>query len=180
MSTDTGRITLYIATSVDGFVADADGGVGWLDEYQTETDGVASGYDAFFAGVDCLVMGSATYEQVRGFGEWPYEDRPTYVVTRRDLPLAAESVELVADDVERLAARLRAEYDHVWLVGGARLAQSFLGANGVDELHLALVPVLLGRGIPLFGEEGGTHDLSLLDTTAYGSGIVELRYRVGD
>lgn len=119
----------------------------WLEAYG---NGDAS-YDEFFAGVDRLVMGSKTYEQVLGFGEWPYEGKPADVLTRRDLPLAADTVTLVDGPVDDLVERLRSEGDHVWLVGGGRLARSFLRSNGVDELRVSLVPVLLGRGIPLSG-----------------------------
>jgi dihydrofolate reductase len=168
-------VTLYIATSVDGYVADTEGGVGWLDEFGEET---VAGFGAFFETVDCLVVGSATYEQVRGFGEWPYGDRPTYVFTHRDLPRATEAVEFVAGDPAAVVAELREQYDHVWLVGGAALARSFLRAREIDTLRLSLVPILLGDGIPLFAGEYDRQRLRLRATTTHGSGIVEHHYEV--
>ncbi|WP_254271872.1 dihydrofolate reductase family protein [Haloarcula marina] len=184
-----GTIVLYVATSLDGYVATPDGGVAWLDEFDTseragggdeETgdDDERGGYDAFFADVDCLVVGSRTYEQVLGFGDWPYADRPTYVATSRDLPRATDHVELVDGDVAELAGCLRREYDTVWLVGGAALAQSFLREGVVDQIRLNVVPLLLGDGIPLFGD-GPRRSLDLVETTRYPSGIVELCYDVG-
>lgn len=173
----TGIITLYIAASVDGFIATEDGGVSWLEKFQRD-GGDEGGYEEFFASVDCLLMGSKTYEQVLGFGAWPYGQKPTYVVTRRDLPRTNEAVELFDGPVDELAERLTREYEHVWLVGGAQLAQTVLRSNRIDRLHLSLVPVLLGRGIPLFDDAGETHELTLLDTIARDSGIVELRYDV--
>ena len=175
MSANAGSVTLYIASSVDGHVAEADGSVDWLEAYE----GGEGSYDGFLAGVDCLVMGSRTYEQVLGFGEWPYGDRPTYVLTGRDLPFAADSVELVDGDVTDLAARLKREHGHVWLVGGAELARSFLRAGLVDELRLSVVPVLLGGGVELFDGTDDRRALTLLGTETYGSGIVELRYEIG-
>ena len=166
-----GHITLYIATSVDGFVADADGGVDWLEEFDA-----GDSYESFVAGVDALVMGSTTYEQVRDFGEWPYGDRPTYVLTSRELPRATESVELFDGAVAALAESL--VVDHVWLVVGAAVAQSFLRAGLVDELHLTLAPVLLGSGIALFGDGGTPGRLTHRETTIHGSGLVELRYDI--
>lgn len=173
-------VTLYIAASVDGYVADAEGGVDWLEEFDGDADDEedVAGFAAFFETVDCLVIGATTYEQVRGFGEWPYGDTPTYVFTHRDLPRATEAVEFVAGDPAAVVAELRDQYDHVWLVGGAALAQSFLRAREVDTLRLSLVPVLLGDGIPLFAGEYDRQRLRLRDTTTHGSGIVEHHYEV--
>ncbi|MFD1511880.1 dihydrofolate reductase family protein [Halomarina rubra] len=171
-----GATTLYIATSVDGYVAAEDGGVDWLEAFGGEDS--AAAYEAFFAAVDCLVMGATTYEQVLGFGEWPYEERPTVVVTSRDLPRATDAVELYAGDLDALAERLTDEYDHVWLVGGAQLARTFLALGRVDRLRLSVVPVVLGAGVPLFDGDGDRTDLTLLDSTSFESGIVELDYRV--
>jgi dihydrofolate reductase len=167
---------LYIAASVDGFVADADGDVAWLDEYG---DGESTDrYEAFFAGVDRLVMGSRTYEQVLGFGEWPYGSTPTVVVTRRDLPRATDAVELYAGDLATLARRLDREHERVWLVGGALLARAFLRQGLVDVLRLHVVPVVLGQGVALFDDAGERTALTLVDATTSESGIVELHYRV--
>ena len=121
-----GTVTLYIAASLDGFIATEDGCVEWLEEHAGAEDGSDRSYEEFFADVDCLVVGSRTYEQVLSVGEWPYGERPTYVVTSRDLPLATDRVELVAGDLRELTADLEERYDRIWLVGGAALAQSFL------------------------------------------------------
>lgn len=173
----TGRTTLYVATSVDGFLAAEDGGVEWLDAFGG--DDATEHYEAFVADVDCLVMGATTYEQVLGFGEWPYGERPTVVATHRELPLATDAVELYEGDLGDLARELAATYDHVWLVGGAQVARTFLGLGRVDTIRLSVVPVLLGRGIALFDGDGERTDLRLVGTTAFESGIVELHYRVG-
>ena len=198
-----GRVTLYVAVSLDGYVASPDGGVSWLEAFEPSTDGEGPGrFEAFLVGVDCLVMGSRTYEQVLSFGEWPYGDRPTVVVTSRALPRATDAVELVDPEegdgdagIVGLAADLRRRHGHVWLVGGARLARSFLRVDAVDELRLTVVPLLLGDGVPLFGgergvdgggreddrEDGhGAHALSLRGATPEPNGLVELRYEVED
>ncbi len=177
----TGEITLSIATSVDGFIAAEDGSVAWLEEFQSagETDGGEGSYEAFFADIEALAMGATTYEQVRTFGAWPYEDRPTYVLTRSDYPRATDAVEFVEGEVDGLATRLKRRHDRIWLVGGAQVARAFLRDGHVDELRLSLVPVLLGRGIPLFGESDQRRELELLENTTHETGIVELRYEVG-
>lgn len=162
-------ITLYAAVSLDGALADADGGVDWLEPFE----GPEGGYEAFLESVDCLVMGSRTYEQVLSFGPWPYGDRPAYVLTSRDLPLATGDVHLVG------SAREAVDHieGHAWLVGGAAAAGAFLRAGLVDELRLTVVPVLLGDGVALFREAGGAR-LDLLGSRAAPDGSVELHYRV--
>jgi len=164
------RVTLYAAVSLDGSLADADGGVEWLEPFT----GAGDWYEAFLESVDCLVMGSRTYEQVLSFGPWPYGDRPTYVLTGRELPLATEEVHLVGS-VGAAADRLAG---HAWLVGGAATAGAFLRAGLVDEIRLTVVPVVLGEGVALFGDAGRA-GLELLGSRAAPDGSVELRYRVG-
>lgn len=179
-----GKITLYVATSVDGFVATDDGGVSWLDAFEEESGDEAGdgddtgGFAEFFDGVDCLVVGSRTYEQVLTFGDWPYDEKPTFVLTRRELPRANDSVRFFAGAVNDLTADLRDRYEHVWLVGGADVARQFLRSNGIDELWLSVVPRLLESGIPLFDDSGVGHQLDLIESTSHTNGIVELRYDV--
>jgi dihydrofolate reductase len=175
-------ITLYIATSVDGYVADADGSVDWLEEFRTESDGEEDieGYAEFFETVNCLVMGATTYEQVLSFGEWPYGDKPTYVFTHRTLSHATEAVQFVSREVADFVSELRQQYAHVWLVGGADLAQSFFQEREIDAIRLSFIPILLGDGIPLFSGEYDEQRLNLVDTTTFDSGIVEHHYEVTD
>lgn len=171
-------VTLYIATSVDGYIADEEGNVDWLEGFQGEStdDEDVEGFTEFFESVDCLVMGATTYEQVLTFGEWPYDDKPTYVFTHRDLSPATDSVEFVNRSVVDLSRDLKQEYDQIWLVGGAQLAQTFLDEHEIDELRLSLVPVLLGGGVPLFDRKYNRQRLRLLDTDVHDTGIVEHHY----
>lgn len=174
-----GTITLFIATSVDGFIADREGGVAWLEAFEEgAVDDPDDGYEAFVATVDALIMGARTYEQVLGFGDWPYGGKPTYVLTHRDLERATPAVECVEGAVGSLATRLRRDHEHLWLVGGAEVARSFLRAGQVDALRLHLVPIILGDGIPLFASAEPRRGLLLQEATTHRSGIVELRYAV--
>lgn len=181
----TGTITLYLAISLDGYVADADGGVDWLEAYDSDPDAPGSAavaYESFFASVDALVMGSTTYEQVLEFGAWPYGEKPTVVVTSRDLPRATDEIEFVGldddEDLRRLAERLRGDYDHVWHVGGATLARAFLEEGLVDDIRLTIVPELLGDGISLFADGSTPHSLDHGETNTFENGLVELCYSV--
>ena len=168
-------IVLYIAASVDGFIADAGGGVGWLPH----ADGGGYGYGEFYAGVGAVVMGRRTYEQVLGFGEWPYAGKPAYVFTNRPPDAGPAGVEFVRTDAAGFAARVASCHSGVvWLVGGADLAGQFRREGLIDEYRVFVIPVILGEGIPLFGGGGGgATALRLEAAQTWDGGVVELRYR---
>ena len=168
------RVTLYIAQSLDGFVADRDGGVDWLP---SPPGGEDFGYGAFWNSVDALAMGRTTYDQIRGWGTWPYEGRPTLVFTHR--PPDVDSPEGVRFVSGEPAASLTALPDdaHVWLVGGGGLVRRFRHAGAVDAVHLFLVPVLLGGGVPLWDGPQPRADLTLEWARKHAGGL-ELRYTV--
>jgi dihydrofolate reductase len=172
------RVQLYIAQSLDGFIADPGGGVEWLERFNTED----YGYEDFLAGVGGVVMGATTYEQALSWDiPWPYHAMPSWVLTHRrlarpqgaDVRFAEGPVGLVMAEVEETVGDR-----NVWLVGGAQLVRQFLEARLVDELMLFLVPVLLGDGIPLF-QGAPPLDGKLVSTREFSSGLVELRYELG-
>jgi dihydrofolate reductase len=168
------RLRVYIAATLDGFIADAEGGVGWLDAYNP----VDYGYDAFLASVSSIIMGRVTYEQVLGFGVWPYAGKRTVVLTSRaDLPTRPD-VEVYRGAVRDLRDRMRAETPgDIWLMGGGKTLGGFLEEGLVDELDLFIFPLLLGRGVRLFVEPGRPTALRLAAHQAYPSGIVRLLYQ---
>jgi len=174
----TPSFSVFIATSLDGFIARPDGGLDWLDAVQSPTEDY--GYLSFFDSVDALLLGSGTYDTVRTFPEWPYGDKPCYVATSQQRRAVHKEVFVRGNPVE-LARQLRERgHSKVYLDGG-RLIRSFLATGLVDELILSVVPVLLGSGIPLFREEGvegtyGEHRLRLGSSQAYPTGLVQLRY----
>ncbi|MEM6325656.1 MAG: dihydrofolate reductase family protein [Bacteroidota bacterium] len=168
------RVTLYIAHSLDRFIADPDGGVDWLPH---PPDGDDFGYGAFWSTVDALAMGRTTYDQIRGWGAWPYEERPALVFTTRepdtDPPAGVRFVQ--GDPTEALACL--PDDAHVWLVGGGGLVRRFREAGALDALHLFVVPVLLGAGVPLWTGTLPRADLRLEWTREHAGGL-ELRYAV--
>jgi len=175
------KITLYIAQSLDGFIADADGGVDWLETFQDKYEkGVpGSSYEEFFQTLDCLIIGARTYEQILTFGAWPYGDVPTFLVTHGEFPVGNKQIRLYQGDVVKLVKEIiPPEYKNIWLVGGADLAQQFLRLGLVDVIRLSIIPVLLGKGIPLFGNSGTGHSLHLTNAITYENGIVELCYDI--
>jgi len=173
-------VVLYLACSLDGFIAAPDGSVGWLEAFSR--DGEDYGYAGFLAGVGALVMGSRSYEQALGSGAWPYADLPCFVLTSRTLPTpdGADIRFRPGDDLEAVAAEARtaAGSRAVWLFGGGVLARSMLDAGVVDTLDLALMPVLLGDGIPLFVAGLRPHGLALRESRTHANGVMQLRYSV--
>ncbi|MBO0938346.1 dihydrofolate reductase [Fibrella sp. HMF5335] len=173
------KLSVYIATSLDGFIARPDGAIDWLTAPEHTVPGEDFGYQAFIHTVDALVMGRGTYETVLAFGEWPYA-KPVFVLshTLTHIPeQLADKVQLLAlspaDTVTYLAER---GFQHVYLDGGKTI-QGFLRAGLVDELTLSRMPILLGEGIPLFGVTG--HDIRFehLQTQAFPNGLVQSKYR---
>ncbi|PIE17409.1 MAG: hypothetical protein CSA66_05890 [Proteobacteria bacterium] len=164
---------VYIATSVDGFVATDDGGVGWLDAFA----GDDHGYAEFIASVSTIVVGRRTYDQVRTLGGWPYANKRTVVLTSTPLePDAAEDTAAWHGGVEELVARLREEPGDVWVLGGPDTLRAFREARAIDAWEIFLIPLLLGSGVPLFGGIAAPRELRLVDTRRWPNGVVRLRY----
>ena len=173
------QTTLYIATSVDGYIADANGSVTWLPS--GDSNGNDYGYAAFYASVDALLMGRRTYDQVLGFGDWPYPGKPAYVFTRYPTAAAPPGVEFVSADPAGFLSGLAPRHPHsaaaLWLVGGANLAEQFRRAGLIDEYRIFVIPIILGQGIPLFGGNAPPTPLCLESAPTHDGGAVELRYR---
>jgi dihydrofolate reductase len=173
-------VTLHVVASLDGFIAKRDNSVSWLENYgDTYERGVSEDSvraEETVKAIDCFVLGSRTYEHALQLG-WPYADTPTIVVTSRELPSTRTSVEFYSGDLQRLVeAILAPRYENIWLVGGATLGQSFLRLGLVDEIRLMVAPILLGEGLPLFGNSGVEKRWRLKDVIAYKNGFVELSY----
>ncbi len=177
---NTVKFSVYIATSVDGFIARPDGDVTWLNEAEPIGDGDDAGFGAFFNSVDLLVMGRGTFEKVLEF-DWPYGDKPVMVLsqTMQSVPDALrETVTIERSAPHELAAKLtQAGYERAYLDGG-KVIQSFLRAGLVDEMTITLIPILLGEGIPLFGPTERDVPLQLLSSRSWANGFVQNQYRV--
>ena len=175
----TMRVVLYIATSLDGFIADRDGGVDWLERFTDAADG-DYGYADFYERIGALVIGRTTYEQVRGFGDWPYPGKPTVVFTHDSPEVDQPDVSFTADDPTAVVASLREQTDgDLWLVGGGGLIASFRERGLINEVILTIIPVLLGEGVPLFPGAQPEAAMRLIDVRRFESGIVQLHYEVG-
>jgi dihydrofolate reductase len=175
-----------MAASLDGFIARTDGSVDWLETSDRFADGETMTPEliaAFLETIDCYVMGSRTYEtaltfEAKGFG-WSYGDKPTFVLTRRELPRTRDSVEFYAGDLTRFVRdRLRPTYRSIWFVGGGAVSGECLRLGLADEVRYSILPIVIGSGIPFFEKLDRDVALHLAEVKAYVSGIVELRYEV--
>jgi len=169
------RASVFVGVSVDGFLARLDGSFDFLEA----GGGEAHGFEEFLATVDVLVMGRMTYEVVRAFTEWPYGDRPVFVLSTNALPADAR-IERLEGEPRDILARLEARgFKHVYVDGGLTI-QRFLRAGAIDRLVVTRVPVLIGTGIPLFGPTEKDILLRHVATRAYSTGLVQSEYSLGD
>jgi dihydrofolate reductase len=169
------RLSVFIATSLDGYIASPDGSLDWLHE--AAGDGQDYGYDAFIADVDALAMGRGTYDHIAAIDPLPFGARPVYVFTHRP-PAARDGVTFWSPGVdEAIEAWTRSGFRRVYVDGGA-LIRSFLAVDAIDDLTITVAPVVLGAGIPLFRAELPRVDLVLEESRSFPSGMVRLRYAV--
>jgi dihydrofolate reductase len=168
------NVILYIAMSLDGYIARPDGAVDWLDDVEGDGD---NGYSEFYSKVRTVVMGRKTYEEVlRLTDEFPYAGKPCYVLSRQ--PQKSNShVTFTDEELESLVSRLKEQSDgYVWLVGGGQLVRQFLDKKLIDELELYIIPKLIGEGIPLFPAGTMPANFELTGTESYGQ-IAALKYK---
>jgi dihydrofolate reductase len=180
------RVTVHMAASLDGFIARKDGSVDWMETSDAFADGEAldaAAVEAFLREIDCYVMGSHTYETALGFEAkglgWSYGDKPTFVLTHRELPRIRDSVELCSGDLTQiLNVRLRPKFRSIWVVGGRVVAGECLRRGLADELRCSILPILIGDGIPFFDRLDRDFSLHLAKVDAYKNGVVELCYEI--
>ena len=179
------NVSVFIAASVDGFIARPDGDVSWLDETEPIEGGSDGGFGEFFRSIDILVMGRRTFEKLLEFRkvgiEWPYGAKPMIVVSKS---LAAvpdelrEQVRIESSSPQELLEKLSQEgYQRIYLDGG-KLIQSFLRAGLIDDITLTTIPVLIGEGIPLFGDLDKDIKLRPLESRIWSNGFVQTKYQV--
>lgn len=170
------RLVYYVAQSIDGFIADPDDGVGFLDEIPPP-EGEDYGYGAFYAGIDSLIMGRGTYDFVERAGvDWPYPGKPSWVMTGRTLPSERDDITVTSKSPREVLTEVRARgLTQTWLVGGGSLAGAFENEGLLDQWIITIAPFVLGAGVPLAAGVKPTR-LALTSHTAYASGFVQLVY----
>jgi dihydrofolate reductase len=171
-----GKIRFFFAASLDGYIADPEGGVDYLDAFRDED----RCYADFFNEIGTLVMGRGTYKFVEDYGSWPYGDQyRTIVLTHRPIPQPLCELQARAvDDFAAFARELRAFSDgDTWIVGGGKVMGAFLAAGEVDGIEMSIVPVAIGAGIPMYaGTKTISECFSLQRIQHFPSGVVRLTY----
>ena len=164
------KVQVYVATSLDGYIARKDGSIDWLPQPSD------SSYGTFYTSVDTVIMGKTTYDQVLTFGDYPYKDKKSFVFSK-----SSQTKEDHAKFLPDVAKFVRDGFPdagkNIWIVGGSKTIDYFLKQGAVDEIILTVVPVILGRGIPLFQNGNDTIKLELVKTERFGQ-LVDLRYKL--
>ncbi len=169
------EVILYIAASLDGYIARKDESIDWLS--MVETPDTDYGYQEFYQSVDVVVMGRKTYDLCLRFGEWPYPGKPSYVFTRQQLTSEQEEVTFTSARLDQFLADLEAKgRSRIWLVGGGELVSAFQRHGLIDEYIISIIPILLGEGILLFPQPGSETNLELMGSQSYSTGLVQVRY----
>lgn len=149
------KVILYIAVSLDGYIADSEGKIDWLGGQDENYEG-DYGYGEFISDVDTVVMGMNTYQQITtelSPEKWPYENKRVYVFTHREMD-DGRNLAFIQKNAEKFMAELKLKQGkNIWICGGADLANQFMKAGLIDEYHLTIMPVILGKGIPLFSHD---------------------------
>ena len=177
------KISVYIATSLDGFIARENGDLDWLPGSDGSEGGSGEdyGYHQFMESVDVLVMGRHTYEMVIGFGEWPYEEKRVIVRSSKGVEIPeklSKKVESKSCSPAELVEELRQTGAKHLYIDGGKTIQGFLNAGLIQEMIITLVPVLIGSGIPLFGKLNQDKKLELIENRSFDNGFVQSKYKI--
>lgn len=171
------KVSLFIAMSLDGYIADSKGGVNWL-EGQDDDGKSDDSYSAFLKDIDTVVMGWRTYQQIvteLSPKEWPYENLISYVITHHQRT-SSEKIKFTDVNPADVIQTLRAENGKgIWICGGANLVQQLVAEDLIDCYYITVIPVILGSGIRLFEHRTREIKLRLLESKAY-NGMIDLIY----
>lgn len=171
------NVSLFIAMSLDGYIAGKDGNINWLHGQEAGRDDMVS-YSEFVKSIDTVVMGWNTYNQIAmelSPEEWMYNDLISYVVTHRKRK-AAEKIKFVNENICKLVNTLKQEAGKdIWICGGASVIQPLIGDNLIDKFHISMIPIILGNGIRLFETSDTKIELKLVKSQSY-NGITDLIY----
>ncbi len=172
------KTVLYIATSLDGFIARPDGSLDWLTSVPSPDTG-DYGYAAFLERIGTTIMGRLTYDEIIGFGvEWPYAGLDTYVATKNSaLKIQSPDTYLLTEDLREFVTELkRKAKNDIWLVGGGQLITAFINEGLLDKMIITIIPKIIGEGIPLFAGLSGETSWKLTETQSFDTGVVNLTY----
>jgi len=169
-----GKIVLYIAQSLDGYIADENGNFDFLNDYMRPEEDY--GYASFLTTLGAVIMGATTYKDLLKMNHW-YDGLENYIFSTQTIEIPeGKTAYQMSGDPTPLVDKLRMHEKDSWLVGGGKLITAFMNAGLLDELVLAIIPKTLGRGIPLFEKIDLKYTLTLQQHKAFEDGVVQLRY----
>lgn len=174
------KLSVFIATSLDGYIARCNGKLDWLEINSDKSKSEDLGYDDFIGVIDCVVMGRNTFEKVVSFDTWPYHNKRVIVLSRRWTQIPdqfMDMAELYSGKPEQLTVELQNQGVRRVYVDGGITIQSFLQKDLLTEITITTVPIILGKGLPLFGLTYSDLNLELLESKSFESGFVQSRYR---
>lgn len=168
-------VILYIAASVDGFIAGPDGDIGWLSS--VEKPGEDYGYGKFVDSVDTVILGRKTYDKVLSFGiPYPHSDKQCYIITRSIRP-PEKNITFYRDDLTTLVKQLKSTPGkNIFVDGGAEVVKLMQDADLIDEYIVSIIPLLLGNGIRLFIGSEQQNSLRLSSCRSFETGLVQMHY----
>ena len=171
---------LYIATSLDGYIARPDGNLDWLSSFPAPETG-DYGYTELLNSIEAIIMGRKTYEAIIGFGvDWPYTGIDAYVVTtNKELQIKSPDTFLLSNDTNDFVTKLRRKTKRdIWLVGGGQLITKFINEAILDKMIITVIPKMIGKGIPLFADKLKETNLRIVDIQLFDTGAVNLTYEM--
>jgi dihydrofolate reductase len=173
------KIVLFIATSLDGFIARPDGNIDWLTSIPQLESGDDYGYADLLSSISTIIMGRKTYDEIIGFGvDWPYSNLKSFVVTTNEdfkilSPNTYTSTEHLKDFVIEL--KRNSEKD-IWLIGGGQLVTTFVNEGLLDKMIISVIPKIIGEGLPLFANNPKETNWKLIEAKSFETGVVNLTY----
>lgn len=173
------KIKLYIAASIDGYIADPDGGLDWLSGYPI-TPELNYGYNEFFNSVDSVIMGGRTYRDILNMDVlYPYSEKISYIITRnKNNQATIENIQFLSENIIETISNLKEQQGKdIWLVGGGEIISILLDNNLVDEMIITHIPKILGDGIPLFPKMRVESNWKLLNSQSYNNGVLSVEYQ---
>lgn len=173
------KLKVYIAISLDGYIADRDGKIEWLTGFPNP-ENTDYGYADFLATIDTTLMGNSTYKDVLVLSEtFPYPDKTNYVFTRDSTLTDTSFVQFISRDITAFVGNLKkGTGKDIWLIGGGLLNGALLEADLIDEMIIHVMPVVLGEGRPLFGGMPMEKVFRLTDTKSHPNGVLKLHYMI--
>ena len=169
------KVILYTAVSLDGYIAELDGSIAFLDDPQYRLPEEDYGYSAFYDSIDTVVMGYNTFAQIQSFeGDYPYQGKESVVLSSKPIADAPSGIEVCTDPCESRVAALKGEGKNVWIIGGGATNAILHEKALIDELYLTFLPITLGQGVPMFRANKGHYQWSTEGVRTYPNGVVQM------